>query len=388
MKTRKFLSVLLSILILFSLTACTEERTALQTENTDAAQKRFEVHFIDVGQGDAALILCDDESMLIDGGKPEASSIIYTYLKKLNIEKLNYIVCSHADDDHIGGLSAPLANMTVENILAPETPADTRAYRSIIEKSHEQGIKIRHPKHGESMDFASSKIDFYGPVTESENDRNNGSIVMKVIYGETSFLFTGDAEREEEKQILDAGYDISSTVLKVGHHGSANSATYPFLREVMPKYAVISVGKNSYGHPTEDVLSRLRDAGAEVYRTDMQGDIIAKSDGQTVSITTSKNQNVQTNPTAAAKSENYSTAEPTITPAIEPTVAPAVVPAVVPAAEQAEIHEYICNENTKKFHYASCRAVAKMNDENKGYLNCTRDEAIAKGYEACKICNP
>ena len=372
MKTRKFLSVLLSILILFSLTACTEERTALPADNTAAAQNRFEVHFIDVGQGDAALILCDDESMLIDGGKPEASSIIYTYLKKLNIEKLNYIVCSHADDDHIGGLSAPLANMTVENILAPETPADTRSYRSIIEKSHEQGITIRHPKHGESMDFASSTIDFYGPLTESENDRNNGSIVMKVIFGETSFLFTGDAEREEEQQILDAGYDISSTVLKVGHHGSANSTTYPFLREMMPKYAVISVGKNSYGHPTEDALSRLRDAGTEVYRTDMQGDIIAKSDGKTVSITTSKNQNVQTNPTAAIQSENYSTVEPI----------------VAPAATQAEIHEYICNDNTKKFHYASCRAVAKINDENKVYLNCTRDEAIAKGYEACKTCNP
>ena len=166
--------------------------------------------------------------MLIDGGKPQASSIIYTYLKKLNIEKLNYIVCSHADDDHIGGLSAPLAKMTVENILAPETPADTRAYRSITEKAAEQGIQIRHPKCGESMDFASSKIDFYGPVTESADDRNNGSIVMKVIYGETSFLFTGDAERIEEQQILDAGYDISATVLKVGHHGSKNSATYPF----------------------------------------------------------------------------------------------------------------------------------------------------------------
>lgn len=380
MKAKKFLYILLSVCLLFGLSSC-RKGTAKQPfasdefpvdENTTTAENRFEVHFIDVGQGDAALVLCDAEAMLIDGGKPQASSIIYTYLKKLNIEKLNYIVCSHADDDHIGGLSAPLAKMTVENILAPETPADTRAYRSITEKAAEQEITIRHPKCGESMDFASSKINFYGPVTESADDRNNGSIVMKVIYGETSFLFTGDAERIEEQQILDAGYDISATVLKVGHHGSKNSATYPFLREVMPKYAVISVGKNSYGHPTEDTLSRLRDADVKVYRTDMQGDIIAVSDGKTVSFTTSKNENVQTNPTAEARTE-LSAAEP-----IAETTTPPL----------AETHEYICNDNTKKFHYANCRAVSKMSEENKIHLNCTRDEAIAKGYEACKICKP
>ena len=111
---------------------------------------------------------------------------------------------------------------------------------------------------------------------------------MKIIYGDTSFLFTGDAEREEEQEILNAGYDLSTTVLKVGHHGSKNSTTYPFLREIMPQYAVISVGDNSYGHPTEDTLSRLRDADVKVYRTDMQGDIIATSDGKTVTITTKK----------------------------------------------------------------------------------------------------
>ena len=187
---------------------------------------------------------------------------------------------------------------------------------------------------------------------------------MKVIYGDTSFLFTGDAEREEEQEILNAGYDLSATVLKVGHHGSRNSTTYPFLREIMPKYAVISVGENSYGHPTEDVLSRLRDADVKVYRTDMQGDIIAVSDGKTVTITTKKNKDAQTNPT---ENEKLSSSK---------------------SSANQEICQYIGNKNTKKFHYPECAAVSQMKEKNKVFLNCTRDEALHGGYTPCGQCNP
>lgn len=381
----RIISALLCICMLLCICSCTNEAVPIteepnapgQSENvteteapkdtTDYSEHSFAVHYIDVGQGDAALVLCDDKTMLIDGGKPHASSIIYTYLKNLNIDYLDYIVASHADDDHIGGLSAPLAKMKVGNVLAPETEADTRSYESLKNKTAEQGLTITHPKPGESLDFGSSKIEFYGPITESENDRNNGSVVMKIIYGDTSFLFTGDAEREEEQEILSAGYDLSATVLKVGHHGSKNSTTYPFLREIMPKYAVISVGDNNYGHPTEDTLSRLRDADVKVYRTDMQGDIVATSDGKTVTITTKKNNNAQTNPTENEKSTSAQSAE---------------------NAANQEICEYIGNANTKKFHYPDCGAVSQMKEKNKVYLNCTRDEAIKDGYNPCGRCNP
>lgn len=295
------ISILLCLLMLFSLCACAKNSTFANYENNterqlpgnakdavDYSEHSFAVHYINVGQGDAALVVCDDKTMLIDGGKPRASDIIYTYLKKLNIDYLDYIVASHADDDHIGGLSAPLAKMKVGNVLAPKTESDIRSYKSLKSKIDEQGLRIVHPKPGETIEFGVSKIEFYGPITESEDDRNNGSVVMKIIYGDTSFLFTGDAERKEEQEILKAGYDISATVLKIGHHGSKNSTTYPFLREVMPRYAIISVGDNSYGHPTDDTLSRLRDADVKVYRTDVNGDIIAESDGKTVKITTKK----------------------------------------------------------------------------------------------------
>ena len=384
--------LLLWVCITLGLCACTPEVvqetgvTAMQTEaqatETETEKNtagdfnpRFAVHFIDVGQGDAALVVCDGKTMLIDGGKPHASSIIYTYLKNLNIDYLDYIVASHADDDHIGGLSAPLAKMKVDAILAPHTEADTRSWQSLATKTAEQGLSVTHPKAGEHLAFGSSDIAFYGPITEDDSDRNNGSIVMKITYGETSFLFTGDAEREEEQQILNAGFDLSATVLKVGHHGSKNSTTYPFLRAIMPKYAVISVGENSYGHPTEDTLSRLRDAGAKVYRTDMQGDIIAASDGKTVTITTKKNGDIATNPT---EGEKASTAES----------AGAKNAGAESAGNETKAYNYIGNKNTKKLHDPNCSAVLQMKEESKVYLNCTRDAAIKDGYRPCGRCNP
>lgn len=371
----KLLSAILSVCMLFSLCACggTEETNSEQRHERETAYcDGMEVHFIDVGQGDSALVLCGKESMLIDGGKPYASDIIYTYLKNLGVEELDYVVCSHADEDHIGGLAAPLSTMRVHNVLMPETGSDANVYQTLMKKISEQKITPKHPKAGSKMKFADGTAEFFGPVSEN-GDKNNSSIVMKIIYGDTSFLFTGDAEREEEQEILDKGYDLSATVLKVGHHGSKNSTTYPFLREIMPKYAVISVGKeNSYGHPTEETLSRLRDADVKVYRTDMQGDIIMKSDGKHVSVSTKRNENAEVNPT------------------VKPQITPSPV-----SAETSDIKNttdsavtYIANRNSKKFHRPSCGNAKKMNESNKVSLNCSRDEAIAAGYQPCKKCNP
>ena len=252
---------------------------------------RFEVHFLDVGQADAALILSDNETMLIDGGNPGDSSLIAAYLKKNNITHLDYVICSHAHNDHVGGLPGALSVADVSNVYAPKTENDIKAYRSFKAKTNAHGLAIKNPVPGESVIFGSSKVTFLGPVNENSSDLNNTSIVLKISYGETSFLFTGDAEREEEQSILAQNYDLSATVLKVGHHGGNTSTTYPFLREIMPEYAIISVGKNGYGHPDENTLSRLRDAEVKVYRTDMHGDIIAISDGKTVVIKTKRTPN-------------------------------------------------------------------------------------------------
>lgn len=249
----------------------------------------FEVHFIDVGQADSALIECDGETMMIDGGNVADSNVVAAYLKKEDVTELNYVVCSHAHEDHVGGLSGALSVTKADNIYAPKTKANTKAYKNFKKKAEEQNVEIKHPNVGDKIQLGSSTVEFLGPVDENGKDLNSTSIVLKIIYGNTSFLFTGDAESDEEEEILNSGADLKSTVLKVGHHGSRTSTSYPFLREVMPQYAVISVEKgNSYGHPNEDTLSKLSDAGVEVYRTDESGDIVMTSDGNSISITTSK----------------------------------------------------------------------------------------------------
>lgn len=287
---KKIFLFLFCILLCLNLTACGLEMRGDNAHSNPplASDSYFEVHYIDVGQADAALVLFDGGSMLIDGGNASDSNLIAAYLKKLNIETLDYIICSHAHEDHVGGLSGALSVVQVKNVLAPQKEVDTKAYKNFKEKTTAQGLTIEHPKAGDKFALRSCEIEIFGPINENPKETNNSSIVMKLSYGDTSFLFTGDAERAEEADIINAGYDLSADVLKVGHHGSDTSTSYVFLREIMPKYAVISVGKNNNGHPSEAVLSRLNDADTIVYRTDIIGDIIAASDGSNITITTTK----------------------------------------------------------------------------------------------------
>ena len=248
-------------------------------ENAD-----FSVVFLDVGQADASLVLCEGKSMLIDGGNVADSDIIYTVLEKRGISHLDYVVCTHAHEDHVGGLSAALHACTVGTVYSPVTDHDSECFRTFTRTAAEQGAELTVPEPGDSFRLGSARVDILACDPEAA-ETNNTSIVLKVVYGETSFLFTGDAEYEVEQTLLESGVDLSATVLKVGHHGSDSSTTYRFLNEVMPQFAVISVAKeNSYGHPTETVLSRLQDADATILRTDELGDIVLTSDGITVEI--------------------------------------------------------------------------------------------------------
>lgn len=344
----------------------------------------FEVHFLNVEQGDASLVLCDGEAMLIDGGVAGKSDLIYAYLKEHNITHLEYIIATHADADHVGGLSGALNYATVDTAYCSVTEYDTKTFNSFVKYLGKQGKSIEVPKAGDTFTLGSADVKVLASYTGSD-DSNNNSIVLRVTYGKTVFLFTGDAEREEEQVILDAGYDLSSTVLKVGHHGSKNSTTYPFLREIMPKYAIISVGKdNSYGHPTDDTLSRLRDADVKVFRTDLQGHIICASDGTTVTVTVQKNTDADTlvapgftssSPSKASSSASSKSSSPSSNASSKPS-------------EDAPKMDYVLNTNTKKFHYPYCSSVGQMKDKNKAYYTGTRDEVIAMGYDPCGKCHP
>lgn len=340
-----------------------------EPESNPTEPSTFSIHFIDVGQADAALVECDGHYMLIDGGNSGDSSLIFSVLKNEKVPVLDILVASHAHEDHVGGLSGALNYTTAKLTLCPVKSYDSDVFNDFSKYADKNGGGITVPKAGAEYMLGSAKLTILG--LNLADDTNNTSIVLKITYGNTSFLFTGDAEREAEQALLDNGVDLSATVLKVGHHGADTSTTYPFLREIMPEYAVISVGEgNSYDHPTEATLSKLEDANVKLYRTDMQGNIYCTSDGDTVSFTVEKNKDADV----------YSK----ITPTLKPTAAP--TPETTSPASNAR--DYVLNNSTKKFHYPSCSSAAKIKEENKGYFEGTREELINDGYSPCGICKP
>lgn len=328
----------------------------------------FKIHFIDVGQADAALIQCDGENLLIDGGNAGDSNLMYTYLKKQGVTHLDYVIGTHAHEDHIGGVAGALNFADVAVAYSPVTYYNSKAFTNFNKAVQNHGISLTVPSVGDRFSLGSATCTIVG--VNSESDTNNTSIVVRIVYGNTSFLFTGDAEQEAESVILSSGYTLESTVLKVGHHGSSTSTGYRWLREVDPEYAVISVGKdNTYGHPTENTLSRLRDADVTTFRTDMQGDIICTSDGTTVTFTVSRNANADTFGGIGSNSTQTQPEEDQTTSGGNGT-------------------DYVLNTNSKKFHYPTCGSAKRISAKNRQDYHGTRQEVIAMGYDPCGNCDP
>lgn len=253
------------------------------------------VHFIDVGQADCALLECDGEYMIVDGGNVDDGQLVVSYLKQMGVEKLSAVVCSHAHEDHVGGLPAVLSVFKADAVYSPVESYSTKVYRDFVSKTEAQGLSITIPKPGDRFRLGSATVTVLGPVQEYD-DPNHTSIILKVSYGESDFLFTGDSEIGPENDMMDYwgdSFDWNVEVLKVGHHCSETSTGYRFLYYTDPEYGVISVGEgNSYGHPHEAPMSRLKDAEVILLRTDKLGHVIATTDGKEVSFTW-ENQNAQ-----------------------------------------------------------------------------------------------
>lgn len=378
-------------------------------ENTGTAQAgTLTVTWLDVGQGDAAVIQCGGQSMLVDGGKPEKSSYIYAWLQQHGLSYLDVIVATHVDADHIGGLSGALNYASVGTAYCSVTTGTTETFQSFVKYLAQRGKQITVPTAGETFALGGAQVQILGPLHRAE-DSNDNSIVLKVSFGATSFLFTGDAERAEEQDLLNAGVNLQSTVLKVGHHGSDTSTSYPFLRAVAPQYAVISVGAgNSYGHPTEAVLSRLRDAGVTTFRTDMQGEITAVSDGQTINFSTAKNAAAETLANAGAGQNAGQTGggnSATQTAGSGQNTGGAATAGAAGAAAIASANagggnadgaagagttagSYVLNTNSHKFHLPGCPSVDTISPKNRKDVNESREQIVSEGYAPCKRCNP
>ena len=343
----------------------------------------FWVEFIDVGQGDAALVQCDGHYMLIDGGPAKASSTIYTILSKNKINQLDVMIATHPDGDHIGGLSGALNYATVKTCYSPVVEHDTKPFKNLVKYLDKQSVSVTVPKAGEHFALGSATVEIIGPITAID-DTNNSSIVTKVTYGKTSFLFMGDAETDEENSLIKAKTDLSCNVLKVAHHGSASSTSKAFLTKANPLIAVISVGNdNGYGHPTKEVLNSLSSIkNLSLYRTDLQGDIKCVSDGKSVSVTTEK---------TADKAKlwehgDFKPSDDTIIPVL--TTGSGASESIDRNKSASTTSAYVLNTNTKKFHYPTCNSVSKMKAKNRQDVNTTRDEIIAMGYDPCGICHP
>lgn len=382
-KTNRYPLLIITITLILFVVGCgnptTQKAAAIQNTNTATAESsdsltvksqattmpsasgKLIVHFIDVGQGDSELLqLPNGQNILIDAGIPEEGPTVVSYIKSLGVKKIDYIIATHSHADHIGGMELVIKSFPIGKIYMTRGSTTTETFKDLLLTIKAKGMTINTAKAGVTVvDQNGLKISFLAPCGNDYEDLNNWSAVTKVQFGNTSFLFTGDAQELSESEMLQSGVNLKADVLKVGHHGSHSSTSPAFLKAVAPKYAVISVGKdNDYGHPHQITLDKLSAAGVTVYRTDQNGTVVITSDCNNLSIKTRGS-------------------------SIQPRAPNAVVNTASPAALGSG--KYIGNKNSKKFHLPSCSSLPA--EKNRVYFN-SREEAINAGYSPCGICKP
>ncbi len=233
-------------------------------------ENNLHVYYIDVGQADSILITNENHSILIDAGNNEDENTVVNFIKDKGITNLDYAVGTHPHEDHIGGMDDVINNIDIDKIYLPEIQTNTKTYQDVLEAIKNKNKKIKSFKKGDKFSVGEAEFEVMTDSILDKNNLNLSSNIIRMTFNGTSFLFTGDAETENEKTINWEQTDV----LKVGHHGSTTSTSQKFLNQIKPKYAIISVGKNNdYGHPKEKILERLKKVGSEIYRTDECGTI-------------------------------------------------------------------------------------------------------------------
>ncbi len=373
---KKIKVIFIALLLALFMTGCsTDDSVAVSGSGEQAAGKisqsdsDMEVHFIDVGQGDSTLIKVGEHAMLIDAGDNSEGTAVQSYLESQNVEKLDYAIGTHPDADHIGGLDVIVYKFDCKKVFMPDVTSDTKTYDDVVQALKSKNQKAQTPKIGKTYSLGDATFTVIAPVKDYGEDTNNWSIGILLQYGNNRFLFTGDAAKQAEEDMIDAGEDLSADVYKASHHGSKTGSSDDFLDKVNPTYAVISCGEdNKYGHPSAQTLNNFRSRGIKTFRTDNQGTIVAYSNGS--NITWNASPDTTWTPGEPKGSSSKKTTESTVKSTSKTKVS------------------YVINEDTGKFHLSSCRFVKQMNEENKVISSKSKDTLIKEGYEACKVCKP
>lgn len=357
---RKLLALICALLTLLALTGCSflpiDERPNEDSSAFLPDGKTMTVSFLDVGQGDSIFIeLPDGRTMLIDASISEASDTIEGYIKGRGHEKIDYLIATHPHADHIGGMRAIVNAFEIGEVWMPNADSTSATYEKLLTAIDEKGLSIRTAKAGKViLEEENLKAVLLAPCSDEYDNLNDFSAVIKLTYGDASFLFTGDAEVLSENEMLASSADLSADVLKFGHHGSSTSSSEAFLKAVAPTWGIISCGEgNSYGHPHSETLASAAKSGITLCRTDLEGTIVFTTDGAAIS-----------------------------------TAAVGEIPDAEGSGEGEQTYRWVLNTSSKKIHRPDCASVETISEQNKD----TSDESIEVlsegGYMPCGSCKP
>ncbi len=391
MRRTALTSIILILFVLFSMSSCYKEQAtsssessmhalaessiaeSLLTDNSSGGSKNEEeqlsIHFFDVGQGDSVFIeFPDDRCMLIDASVSKYEETIENNIRTLGYDRIDYVVATHPHADHIGGMTHILDSFEIGCIYLPDVSASTKTFTTMAETILDKDIEAIVAEAGVTViSEEDMQATFLAPFSIDESDLNKNSAVLHLTYGETSFLFMGDADIEIEQQIGNVDCDV----LKVGHHGSRTASDTTFLQHASPQYAIISCGEgNSYGHPHTEALSRLENSGAEILRTDLLGNITVHSDGSMITVYSGDEE---------LPEQSYSENETVLEQSSEETEE---------SETSSSVKQRVLNTNSKKIHEPDCRHVKDIADKNREETTKTVMELEQEGYSACGTCKP
>ena len=346
---KKFLSSILCLCIVFSLCSCSLFDNSIAKHNSED----FLVHFIDVGQGDCILLESEDDFVLIDAGESEYGATVCQYLLDNKVKSIDYVIATHPHSDHCGGLTEVIETFPCENFITVETDQQSKIWLNVLYAVNNENVNYIDAQVGDTYSFGNASFEIMGPYSKIYDNYNDYSVIVKATYKSNSFLFTGDAEKAVESEMLENGADLKADVLKVSHHGSATSSSIDFLDAVSPSYSVITCGMyNDYGHPHRETTDHLNHKGIITYRTDIMGTVVAVSNGNDIQFFYENEEDVPS-----------------------------------PTRFDTSKLSYVGNKNTKKFHLSTCDGATSMSSKNKVNFK-NREQAIDNGYSPCKTCNP